>query len=490
MTAQHRAVLLLVACGCGGGGGGGVDADRPGADASPTSIAFRSPAASATVLGSAVVDLDAGAAIDAAEVTVVGEATPRCTFAARPFVCLVDVTSLAPGPISLSARGLAAGTEVATASVAIDRRAYAVEACATGAPTDCVAALVATGAAAGYAGLSYHDMDNGHAALDVSAMPGIESQINQVFAGGDPWHTDPARILVGNQSEAFNFPDGWMSIPRNGSLALIDSLWEQSKLFLWPEHRDHGYVDYYPWQTPTLVLSQGSSGTELDETAKLLAILAALPADVRAALHQDHALMATVTMLHRRARVASDLAYLDPAAQPPAFVDADVGREGVQLAASIRLDEVPPVARITVESATVPPDWTTAGVTQVETSPYALVWSSNAVPATPPAGTFSAVIDLATASTDGNTRPLYYFARVVRGDPAHVRITQLDASRFQIDAEFPADVTEMVNGHDRASRRATVAVFAHNGLWLSQPAFLSIFGGAPAEHAPDSNDLD
>jgi len=84
MRGTHRTIALLVVCGCGGGGGGGVDADRPGPDASPTSIAFRSPTASATVLGSAVVDLDAGAAIDAAEVTVVGEATPRCTFAARP----------------------------------------------------------------------------------------------------------------------------------------------------------------------------------------------------------------------------------------------------------------------------------------------------------------------------------------------------------------------------------------------------------------------
>lgn len=483
-------MVVAVVAACGGGSGGGVDAERPGADASPTSLAFRSPVASATVLGSAVVDLDAGAGIDAAEVSVVGEATPRCTFAARPFVCLIDVTGLAPGPISLSARGTAAGAEVATASVAIDRRAYATEACAAGAPTDCVAALVASGAAAGYTGLSYHDMDNGHAALDVSAMPGIESQINQTFAGQDPWHTDPARIVVANQSEAFNFGDGWMSIPRNGTIAPLATLWEQSKLFIWPEHRDHGYVDYYPWQTPTLVLSQGSSGSELDETAKLLAILAALPADVRSALHQDHALMSVLTMLHRRARVATDVAYLEPAAHTPAFVDADVGREGVQLAASVRLDEVPPVARLTVESATIPPEWATAGVIQQEATPYAMVWSPYAVPATPPTGTFTAVIDLAAASTDANARPLYYFARVVRGDAARIRVTQLDSARFQIDADFPAEVTEMVNGHDRASRRATVAFFAHNGLWLSEPVFVSVFGGNPAEHAPDSNDLD
>ena len=106
MGARRQTLVLVVLVGCGGGGGGGIDADPTTIDASPTSIQFRSPVASATVLGSAVVDLDAGASIDAAEVYVTGEPTPRCTLAARPFQCLVDATSLPAGPFSLSARGL------------------------------------------------------------------------------------------------------------------------------------------------------------------------------------------------------------------------------------------------------------------------------------------------------------------------------------------------------------------------------------------------
>ena len=487
MRAGSRAIAIACLVGCGGGGGGG--GDGPGGDAGPTSLAFRSPQPSAMVLGSAVVDLDAGSSIDSAEVTVVGETAPRCTLVARPFLCLVELSTVAPGPLSLAARGLAGGTEVATATVAFERRGYATDACAAGAPTDCVAALVAAGQAAGYAGLSYHDMDNGHAVADTSAMPGIETQVNQAYVGTDPWHGDPARIVVANQSQAYNYSDGWVSIPRNGSIATIGMLWEQSKLFLWPEHRDHGYVDYYAWQTPTLVLSQGSSGTELDEVAKLLHILAALPADARAALHDAHALMAAVTMLHRRARVATDLDYIGAAAQPPAFTDADVARDGVQLAASVRRDELPPVARLGVESAAIPAEWTAAGFMQQEMGPHALMWAAATAPATAPPGTVSVVIDL-TASTDANARPLYFFARVVRGDPAHVRVTQLDAARFQIDAEWPAEVTEMVNAQPRASRRATVAFYAHNGLWLSAPSFVAIFGGTPLAHAPDANNLD
>ncbi len=479
-------VGLLVGC---DGGDGEPDAP-PGDGPAPIALSFQSPGEGAVVLGSVVVDVVPDPRLDGVEVSIAGEATPRCTFAAPPFVCLIDLTAIAPGPLTVAARGLVAGAEVATATVAIERRGFATAACASGAPTACVAALVAAGQAAGYAGLSYHDMDDGHAVAGTAAMPGIETQINQAYAGTDPWHSDPARILIANQSQAYNFPDGWMSIPRNGSIAAIGTMWEASKLFLWPEHRDHGVVDFYPWQTPTLVLSQGSSGSELDEVAKLLHILAALPTDVRAALHTEHLLMPTVTMLHRRARVATDLDYLTPAAHTVAVADADVGREGVQLAASIRQGELPPIAGLTIEAATFPPDWETLGFRQQETGRFALVWAASAQPATPPAGTFSAIVDLAPASRDANARPLYFFARVIRGDAAHVRITQLSQGRFQIDAEWPAEVTAMINGHDRTTRRATVAFVAHNGVWLSPPAFLSVFGGAPLAHAPDANNLD
>jgi hypothetical protein len=492
MGARHLAVWFTVSglVACGGGSSGGVDADGTPDGAGPTGLAFRAPTAASTALGSTVVDLDAGATIETAEVLVTGETTPRCTFAARPFVCLIDLSTVPAGAFSLSARGLVGGTEVATASVVLERRAFATDACAAGTPTECIAALVAASRAAGYAGLSYHDMDNGHANYNTSAMPGIEAQVNQAYVGTDPWHSDPARILVANQSQAYSFGDGWASIPRNGSIAQIGTLWEQSKLFLWPEHRDHGLVDYYAWQTPTMVLSQGSSGSELDEVGKLLHLLAALPADVRAALHTANQLMPAIAMLHRRARVATDLDYLTPPPHAPAVTDADVAREGIQLAASIRPDELPPVAKLTVETATIPADWATAGFVQQEIGAFAMTWSSSALPAVAPPGTLSVIVDLAPASTDPGSRPLYFFARVVRGDPARLRVTQLAPSRFQIEAEWPELYAEMVNGHERSSRRATVAFVAHNGLWLSAPAFLSVFGGNPLEHAPDANNLD
>jgi hypothetical protein len=482
-------ILATAACG-GDDAGDGPDGPPSPPDAGPTDLAFRSPVAAATVLGSIVVEVEAGAAIERVDISVDGVAAFACTLTTRPFLCLVDAGIRPSGPITLTAHGATADGLGPTASVTVDRRPFSVDACPEGNPIDCIAARVTAGTSAGYAGLSYHDMDDGHANYNTSAMPGIEHQVNQASAGSDPWHMDPARIVVANQSQAYNYPDGWASIPRGGSITPVGALWEQSKLFLWPEHRDHGHTDFLPWQTPTFVLSQGSSGSELDEVGKLLHILAALAPDVRAALHDGHLLMPALVMLHRRARLTTDVAYLDPSSHTPALADADVGREGIQLAASVRPDELPPLAALTLESATVPPDWTTAGVLQLETGPYAMVWSAYNAPAAPPAGTLSIVVDLAPASRDAGGRELAFFARVMRGDAEHVRVTQLSPSRFQIDAEWPASVTETVNGQPRASARATVAVVAHNGLWMSAPVFVSVFGGAPYAHAPDSNNLD
>jgi hypothetical protein len=483
--------VILATAACGGDhAGDDPDGSPTTPDAGPADLAFRSPVANATVLGSIVVEVEAGAEIVRVDISVDGVAAFACTLTARPFLCLVDAGIRPSGAITLTAHGYTAAGAGPLASVTVDRRPFSVDACADGNPIDCIAARVAAGTSAGYAGLSYHDMDDGHANYNTSAMPGIEHQVNQGSAGADPWHTDPARILIANQSQAYNYPDGWASIPRGGPITPLGALWDQSKLFLWPEHRDHGHTDFLPWQSPTFVLSQGSSGSELDEVGKLLHILAALAPDVRAALHDGHVLMPALVMLHRRARLATDVAFLDPSSHPAAFGDTEGGREGIQLAASIRPDELPPLAALTLESATIPPDWTTAGVLQLETGPYSMVWSAYNAPATPPAGTFSAVVDLAPASRDLGDRELAFFARVVRGDAEHLRVTQLSRSRFQIDAEWPASVTETVNGQPRASARATVAFVAHNGLWMSAPVFVSVFGGAPYAHAPDSNNLD
>jgi hypothetical protein len=43
---------------------------------------------------------------------------------------------------------------------------------------------------------------------------GIDAKSNDLKAGQDPWHADPDRILIANQSEAWVLMGGMASIPR------------------------------------------------------------------------------------------------------------------------------------------------------------------------------------------------------------------------------------------------------------------------------------
>lgn len=120
---------------------------------------------------------------------------------------------------------------------------------------------------------------------------------------------------------------------------------------------------------------------------------------------------------------------------------------------------------------------------------YSRVWAPPAAPAADPTGTFETTLDL-SASFDPNDRPLWFFAVRVRGDPARTRVTQLDRTRFRVEIDWPADFAEDVGGASRTTRRAAIAFFAHNGVWLSAPAFASVFASDPFEPAPDANNLD
>ncbi len=508
-TRAAAAALFLVACsGDDGPGGSAPDAgdadtdsdadadtdtgepDAGGSTDAGAPFDFASPSDGDDLLFSAAVEIVGGAEVETAQVSVTGEETPRCTWDARPFVCLVDLTTVPAGPSLLDARGLAGGVEVATAQISITRREPPLDPCGGAGTRDCVTNLALAGSAAGWTGLSYHDMDDGHAAYDTSAMVGIESKINHLGVGADPWHRDEARIVVANQSEAYVGAEGTWSIPRGIEIGGLEELWEESKIFLWPEHRDHGVADFYPWMVPTLVLSQGSSGSELDEIGKLLFILGAFAsADLRSQMHEAAALMPALTMIHRRARVATDLEYVSAAAHPAAFMDAASDVSGITLAQAVRAEEIPPVANVSIEEETVPATWDDAGFAPILEGIYARAWAPPAAPAASPAGTFEAVVDL-EGSLDANGRRLVFFASLVRGDPAHARVTRIDRSRFRVDFEWPEDHAEVVAGQSRTSRRATFAFFAHNGVWLSAPAFVSIFGADPYAPAPDANNLD
>lgn len=469
-------------------GGSGSDARAPN-DAgitdgvAPDVLAFAGPSAGSELLYSAAVRLAVPTGVDSVEVR---SGTQQCVARAPVFECLLDLGDLPVGALAITATAkTAAGEVTGTASVDVVRREVPVPCTGNAnALAACIVARAEAGTSAGFVGVSYVNADNAHANLNTSAMTGIDAH---VLATPPPALPDGVTLGIMNESTAWILTGGRCSLTRCNPFArraLALQYYEQGVLYFHPEHRDVGLRDFFQWQAPFFVASQGSSSSELDEVGKSLRALGILRAEVRAAV-QTHALGGPLSaFLVTRSRQTTDAAYLAPDAWPTAMPNETNEERGLALAAALRAPELPPSAKLTA-TPTFPADW---NMQPALTSPYALGYAPSATPGAAPAGTFSIDVDLAT-SLDANARPLSFFPSVLRGG-ADVVVERTGPSTFRVRGSYPVDATITTGGQSRIVSRTTVGFFPHNGVWLGTPAMLSVGARAAEEVAPDSNNLD
>lgn len=351
--------------------------------------------------------------------------------------------------------------------------------------------LVSQGLAAGNHGDLYENRDRGHARFSPEAYP----QLTHVLyddrlreQGLD--HGLPLRMLfdapvIGNASLALTSGPAWRSLPRlaltMNSGAGVHRLYQNylsGQIHVFPEHHDHDLDrgDLLPANTPYMLISQGSSGSDLPHLEALAMILAAFRPETKAALREAGLVAPTVQMVYRRARtgVRSRAAYLSGAAHPSVFRagDIDLARM-VGLANSIAPDEVPPLVRLNVLEETGAKegiDYFGEGLSEVlfdTPSAIARIWRSRA-------GRRSMVVTAAD-TRDPNGRVLTFDWVVLRGDPGRVRITPLipDGRYAHIEVDWQ-DARAAPGAPDILSRRIDIGVFANNGIHDSAPAFISI----------------
>ena len=422
------------------------------------------------------------------EVSVATASELRCESRADAFECLLPVHELSPGPFEIMAVAFNEGdAELATVRRTMTKREVP-DPC-EGFPADDVVACVneraTAGLSAGFAGLTYLNCDDRHANVNTSAMEGIDARVRVDV----PWSPlDDVTVGIGNESRACN-DSGWSSIPRcRYPIGL--SLFEANFLMFWPEHRDHGYRDFYQWQAQHFELSQGSSGSERDEVIKSLAALGVMSGAARDGLVAVGRAASAVQMLLRRSRVVGDRAYLEPETHVTAIDNMDNGGEMLRLAAAMVDGELPVPTRVAVTSAVFPDGWSFSGVPALET-PFAVGYAPSVTPETPPDGQFTIEVSLEETGLESDGE-LVFFWSVIRGDAEDVTVERLDAAgtQWRISGSHPGDVTLMTGGFERIVSRATVGFFAHNGLWLGPPAFVSVGGREASTFAPNDNNLD
>ncbi len=360
----------------------------------------------------------------------------------------------------------------------------------------------AEGTAAGNAGDYYDNRDRGHSHLGMRPYPQLQkvaytpAQRSRRADWGAQRAVLPF-VVFGNSSTSAPFRRGGsnarMFYTSAGGLGLLYRQYTRNNLYIYPEHRDHdaghngagGHGDVFPTNTPYLIASQGSSGSDRPFLQALPYVLAAFRPEVKATLVRTGLLMPTVQMIFRmsnrhlvprgttRPAQAAEKAYLTGKAHPTVFNGRDVDAvKMLRLAHAIRPDNIPPMIQLRVTDEDEPvigrEFFEPAGSEVHADTPcvIARIWRG--------AGFRRRIQVSAAGSHDVNDRPLTFHWAVLRGDPAKIRIRTMNATGSLAEITVAYHERRCVaEGAKLQSNRVDIGVFAHNGAYYSAPGFIT-----------------
>lgn len=362
----------------------------------------------------------------------------------------------------------------------------------------------AEGTAAGNIGDRYDNRDRGHSRLDLARFPQLEAvPYTEAERKRNADYALQSRVLpqvvIGNSSTSAA-PEAGGSLPRHyyaqtRGLDFLFAQYSRNNLYVYPEHRDHdpgrngpggagpdgrardGYGDLFPTNTPYLVISQGSSGSDQPFLRAIASTLAAFRPEVKRKLAESGMLMPTVQMLLRATskRLQDPGDYLTGRAHPTVFRGSDLDPSAmVEGAHRITLSSLPPIALIRAERE----EGARGGVDYFDPRRTEVLGDTPAVIARVFRGSARErrITVSATESRDLNGKPLRYFWSVLRGDPAAVRIRYLNEERSRAEITVPFhDRFALPFDPELETNRVDIGVFVHNGDWYSPPAFVTYY---------------
>lgn len=365
---------------------------------------------------------------------------------------------------------------------------------AKGPLADLLRRWAAEGAAAGNTGDWYDNRDRGHSGLDLAPYPQLAKV---VYTDADrtarrDWAFQGRvlpQVVFGNSSTSAGVTSGGsnprMAYSNPRGLALLYAQYTNNNLYIYPEHNDYdpgrggsrGYGDVYPTNTPYLIISQGSSGSDRPFMRAVATTLAAFRPEVKRRLIAAGMLPAMIQRILRRTALGTPTIqdYRTGKAHPTVFDGASVNDvKMAEMAHDLRADALPPLARLRV----VEEDTPAAGRDYFDVHPTERLGDTPACIARIFRGTARTrrMTVSAEDSMDLDGRPLTFHWAVLRGDPARVRFRPMNesGSLVEIAAEWH-ERRPIAPGAAMESNRIDIGCFVNNGLADSAPAFVTLF---------------
>ncbi|MCG8546904.1 MAG: tetratricopeptide repeat protein [Alphaproteobacteria bacterium] len=353
------------------------------------------------------------------------------------------------------------------------------------------------GEAAGNHGDLYDNRDDGHSRLAKSAFPqiahvdyGAMARAAGVHYGLNSYFLFNA-VTFGNSSTAVTGGLLWRSQARlaltnPASAASTYRQYMNNHLYVYPEHSDHdrGKGDLLPANTPYMIISQGSSGSDQPFLRAIGATLAAFRPDVKAFLRRNRLLMPTVQNILRYGQktVGGDSDYLSSKAHPTVFSSSNLDvSKMIERANALRTDWVPPVVKLAVleeSGARSGIDFfAPAGISEI------LFNTPSAVARLVRSTRYEKrmVVD-AGGTKDPNGRSLIYRWVVLRGDTDRIKISRLNKTGSKVELRVPWHERRAVpHSPELETDRVDIGVFAYNGEHFSAPSFITFFYPADQE---------
>lgn len=357
------------------------------------------------------------------------------------------------------------------------------------------------GTAAGNHGDLYDNHDRDHSNMNYGALPQLtrieysEAAQKRQLNNGLQRLFLFNQVTIGNSSTALTSGPYWRCQGRNAITqpAVAKFLYLQYRsnhLYFYPEHRDydaghngkddegksgHGYGDVFPANTPYMILSQGSSGSDRAFMNAVATTLAAFRPEVKAKLAKHGMLMPAVQMIFRMSNrtVVEPIDYLKGRAHPTVFDGKQINvLKMVKMAHRLKPDSLPPFAAFKVieeDEFIVGKDYFDIGSRErLFDTPCAI---ARLVKATK--YTRRMVVD-ATASADLNDKSLKFHWVVLRGDPNKIKIVNRNATGSEVELQVSYQQRRAITPKSKMhSNRVDIGLIVHNGDYYSPPAIIS-----------------